>query len=146
MHSIDLLQNFLIIWNICCGIQYSLWEILHFVEGAMEHRHFPNSFRTEMEQGHDRNHLTSEQPYIHMGRAVAPENGSLVYPMDNMLRGGVHCASPWNSESRANEYPSSSFSMEVSHFQPAFSGPIILAMHTLITTTDAIFMKMSMVY
>ncbi|GMP68934.1 hypothetical protein CsSME_00028373 [Camellia sinensis var. sinensis] len=43
--------------------------------------------------------------------------------MDNMLRGGVHCASPWNSESRANEYPSSSFSMEVSHFQPAFSGP-----------------------
>ncbi|KAF5947977.1 hypothetical protein HYC85_013934 [Camellia sinensis] len=57
------------------------------------------------------------------GRAVAPENGSLIYPMDNMLRGGVHCASPWNSESRANEYPSSSFSMEVSHFQPAFSGP-----------------------
>ncbi|XP_028089750.1 E3 ubiquitin-protein ligase MBR2-like isoform X1 [Camellia sinensis] len=94
-----------------------------YIEGAMEHRHFPNSFRTEMEQGHDRNHLTSEQPYIHMGRAVAPENGSLVYPMDNMLRGGVHCASPWNSESRANEYPSSSFSMEVSHFQPAFSGP-----------------------
>uniref|UniRef100_A0A5B7API0 RING-type E3 ubiquitin transferase n=2 Tax=Davidia involucrata TaxID=16924 RepID=A0A5B7API0_DAVIN len=92
---------------------------------AMGHRHFSNSFNTfEMDQGHNQNHLTAEESYyIHMARAVAPENGSFVYPMDNTLRSGVHSASQWNLENRGNEYPSSNFSMEAPHLQPSFSGP-----------------------
>ncbi|XP_059666093.1 probable E3 ubiquitin-protein ligase ZFP1 isoform X2 [Cornus florida] len=75
----------------------------------MEHRHFSNSFNmSEMDQG----------------RAVAPETGSYVYPVGNMLRGEVHCASRGNSDSRANESSSSSFSREVPQFQPTFSGPV----------------------
>lgn len=57
------------------------------------------------------------------GRAVTLEHGSLAYPVDNISRGGVHSASQWNSESRANVYPSSSFSMEVPHHQPSFPLP-----------------------
>ncbi|KAL6980381.1 RING-type E3 ubiquitin transferase [Sarracenia purpurea var. burkii] len=74
------------------------------------------------DQGQDRNHSTAEQPQSHMGRAVAPENGSLVYP-DNITRAGVHFSSQWNSESRGNEYPSSSFSTIMPHLQPCFPGP-----------------------
>ncbi|PSR98903.1 E3 ubiquitin-protein ligase RHG1A [Actinidia chinensis var. chinensis] len=89
----------------------------------MDRRQFPNSFRMVIDQGLDRNHLTAEQSYIHMDRVAAPENGSVIYPTNNVSRGGAHSASRWNSESRANEYPSSSFGMEAPHFQPAFSGP-----------------------
>ncbi|KAI8563834.1 hypothetical protein RHMOL_Rhmol03G0140000 [Rhododendron molle] len=106
--------------------------------GSMEHRNFPSSSRMLMDQSHDRNHSTVEQSYDHMGtgiscvwiqsltsflgagRAVASENGSLAYPMENVSRSGVYSASQWNSESRVNAYPSSSFSMEVPHLQPSF--------------------------
>ncbi|KAE9445096.1 hypothetical protein C3L33_23006, partial [Rhododendron williamsianum] len=88
--------------------------------GSMEQRNFPSSSRMLMDQSHDRNHSTAEQSYDHMGRAVASENGSLAYPMENVSRSGVYSASQWNSESRVNAYPSSSFSMEVPHLQPSF--------------------------
>ncbi|XP_052199639.1 probable E3 ubiquitin-protein ligase RHG1A [Diospyros lotus] len=78
----------------------------------MDHRYLPSSFRRD--QSYNRNQLTAEQSYIHLGRAVAPENGS---------RGVIHSASQWNSESRGNERHPSSFSMELPHFQPALSAP-----------------------
>ncbi|GMP22690.1 hypothetical protein CsSME_00000602 [Camellia sinensis var. sinensis] len=89
----------------------------------MDHRHFPNSSRMVTDRGHDGNHLTGEQSYIHMGRTAALENGSLVYPIDNILRGGAQFPSQWNSEARAIPHPSSNFSTEIPPFQPAFSGP-----------------------
>ncbi|XP_059628286.1 probable E3 ubiquitin-protein ligase ZFP1 [Cornus florida] len=86
----------------------------------MGHRHF-NSFNTfEINQDLNQNHLSAEQPYMHMGRI--PENGSFVYQMDNVLRGEVQRVSRWNSDSRGNERPPSSVSTEVPHSRPAFSG------------------------
>lgn len=55
------------------------------------------------------------------GGAVPSENVSFVCPMDNMSRSGANCDSHWNSEGRANEYSSSSFSMQVQHLPPPFS-------------------------
>ena len=41
--------------------------LVSFFEEAMDRRQFPNSFRMVIDQGLDRNHLTAEQSYIHMG-------------------------------------------------------------------------------
>ncbi|GFY84555.1 hypothetical protein Acr_03g0013290 [Actinidia rufa] len=57
------------------------------------------------------------------GTAIAPENGALVNPMDSISRGRVQSPSQWNSQSRASEYHSSSFSMGIPHPQPSFPGP-----------------------
>ncbi|PSS33422.1 E3 ubiquitin-protein ligase HIP1 [Actinidia chinensis var. chinensis] len=89
----------------------------------MEHRNSSNSFRMPMHQGHDRSNLTAAQSYMHMGTAIAPENGALVNPMDSISRGRVQSPSQWNLQSRASEYHSSSFSMGIPHPQPSFPGP-----------------------
>ncbi|KAF8395202.1 hypothetical protein HHK36_019145 [Tetracentron sinense] len=90
----------------------------------MGHRHLSSTSQMfEIDHDQNQNHLHAEQPYAHLGRASAVENGSSVYPMENMSTGGVHFSSHWNSAPRSNEYSSSSLSMEVPHYQPATSGP-----------------------
>ncbi|KAK9283700.1 hypothetical protein L1049_011950 [Liquidambar formosana] len=88
----------------------------------MGHRHLPNKFPMfETGQDQNRNYNTAEQPYIHMGRAAAPENGPSIHPMENTLASGVHYASQWDPESRPNDYSSSNFSMEVPHVRAVVS-------------------------
>ncbi|KAF5959527.1 hypothetical protein HYC85_000736 [Camellia sinensis] len=58
----------------------------------MDHRHFPNSSRMVTDRGHDGNHLTGEQSYIHMGRTAALENGSL----HNFLLSGIQKPEPFH--------------------------------------------------
>ncbi|XAR52379.1 hypothetical protein NMG60_11020420 [Bertholletia excelsa] len=87
----------------------------------MEHRHFTYSSRVLTDQGHNGNHLTAQESYIHMGRTAASQNGAFISPLDNTMRSGVHTASQWNFGNRLNEY-TPSFSMEVPHTVQAFPG------------------------
>ncbi|XP_042505948.1 probable E3 ubiquitin-protein ligase HIP1 [Macadamia integrifolia] len=88
----------------------------------MEHRHlFGKSQIFDMEHDQNRNHIPSEQPYVHLGRVGPPENGS-VYPIESISTTAVTSASQWNSALRSSEYPSSSLSIEVPHYRPASGG------------------------
>ncbi|KAM3698273.1 hypothetical protein ACB098_06G176500 [Castanea mollissima] len=91
----------------------------------MGHRHFSNSLQMpefEMDQDFHHSRGTSEQSYIHMaGRAIAPENGSIVYPMENTLMSGVYCASYRNLECRPVQHSFSGVRVEGPHFPVADS-------------------------
>ncbi|KAJ4969721.1 hypothetical protein NE237_002820 [Protea cynaroides] len=85
----------------------------------MGHRHlFGTSQIFDMDHDQNRDHIPAEQPYVHLGRVGPPENGS-VFPVESISTTGVTSASQWNSALRSNEYPSSSLSMEISHYRPA---------------------------
>ncbi|KAF8403031.1 hypothetical protein HHK36_011126 [Tetracentron sinense] len=107
----------------------------------MGHRHLSSTAQMfEMDRDQNQNHIHAEQPNFHLGtgalnaflcafiynrvgRVGAEENGSFVYPMENMSTGGVPFSSHCNSALMSNEFSSSSLSMEVPHYRPAVSGP-----------------------
>ncbi|XP_031252277.1 probable E3 ubiquitin-protein ligase ZFP1 [Pistacia vera] len=76
------------------------------------------------ESGHDQNwnHMHTEQPYANMGRVGTAENGSFLYPGENMSVDGVHFASHWNPAPSSNGF-TSSHNSEMPHYQPDGSGP-----------------------
>ncbi|KAH7537397.1 probable E3 ubiquitin-protein ligase ZFP1 isoform X2 [Ziziphus jujuba] len=80
----------------------------------MGHRHLMNSSLQmfEMNQEHYGSHGTAEQSHIHMGRAVAPANGSLFYPMENTPMGGAYSASQQDLGSRPVEHSLSNIRLE----------------------------------
>ncbi|XP_010253614.1 PREDICTED: probable E3 ubiquitin-protein ligase HIP1 [Nelumbo nucifera] len=89
----------------------------------MGHRHIYGTSQTfEMDHDQNWNHMHIEQPYIHLGRASASENGSYAFPVENLPTGVANFTSHLNSSLRSNEYSSSSLSMETLH-RPAISGP-----------------------
>ncbi|XP_043701596.1 probable E3 ubiquitin-protein ligase ZFP1 [Telopea speciosissima] len=89
----------------------------------MGHRYlFGTSQSYEGDQDQNRNHIPTEQPYVHLGRTGRPENGSVVFPIENISTSGLTFTSQWNSAMRSNEYPSSSAGMEVPHYRPAAGG------------------------
>ncbi|KAA8518771.1 hypothetical protein F0562_016455 [Nyssa sinensis] len=89
----------------------------------MGHRHLFNTAQMfEADNDQSWNHLHAEQPYVHLARAGAAENSSLVYPVENMSIDGVHYASHWNPAPSSNGY-SSSHNVELPHYQPDALGP-----------------------
>uniref|UniRef100_A0A2N9FMA2 RING-type E3 ubiquitin transferase n=1 Tax=Fagus sylvatica TaxID=28930 RepID=A0A2N9FMA2_FAGSY len=77
---------------------------------------------SEIDQDCYRSRGTAERSYIHMGRAVAPENGSVVYPMENTPMSGVYSASYQNLECRPVQHSFSGVRVEGPHFRVADSG------------------------
>lgn len=90
----------------------------------MGHRHlYGPSQMFENEQDQNWNNMHAEQPYMHLAPTSAAENGSLLYPVENMAIDGVHYPSPWNPGTRSNGYSSSSHNVEAPHYRPDVPGP-----------------------
>ncbi|XP_044487187.1 probable E3 ubiquitin-protein ligase ZFP1 [Mangifera indica] len=89
----------------------------------MGHRHLLSSSQM-FETGPDQNwnHMHTEQPHANMGRVGTAENGSFLYPGENMSLDGVHFTSHWNPAPSSNGY-TSSHNSEMPHYQPDGSSP-----------------------
>ncbi|KDO51075.1 hypothetical protein CISIN_1g0163052mg, partial [Citrus sinensis] len=89
----------------------------------MGHRHLFGTSQM-FESGHDQNwnHLHTEQPYANLARAGTAENGSFLFPGDNMSLEGVHVAPHWNPAPSSSGF-TSSHNADVPHYQPDASGP-----------------------
>ncbi|CAL0310456.1 unnamed protein product [Lupinus luteus] len=80
----------------------------------MEHRHFYNTtpmFEGEPDQNW--NHMHADQHHVLTGMPSTSENGSLIYPVENMSTDSVSSPSHWNSTTRSNGYATSSLNIEV---------------------------------
>ncbi|KAK7245149.1 hypothetical protein RIF29_39984 [Crotalaria pallida] len=80
----------------------------------MGHRHFYNTppmFEGEPDQNW--NHMHADQHHLHLGMPSTSENGSFIYPVENMSTDSVSFPSHWNSTTRSNGYASSSLNIEV---------------------------------
>lgn len=89
----------------------------------MGHRHlFGTSQMFESGPDQNWNHLHTEQPYANLARAGTAENGTFLYPGDNMSLEGVHVAPHWNPAPSSNGF-TSSHNVDIPHYQPDASGP-----------------------
>ncbi|ESW34731.1 hypothetical protein PHAVU_001G176000 [Phaseolus vulgaris] len=89
----------------------------------MGHRHVYNTsplFEGEPDQNW--NHMHIDQHYVHLGRTSTSENGSFIYPTDNMSIDSISFPSHWNSSTRSNGYASSGLNLDVPPHQPDASG------------------------
>ncbi|KAK4272888.1 hypothetical protein QN277_021382 [Acacia crassicarpa] len=89
----------------------------------MSHRHLYSPSQM-FESDHDQNwnSMHTDQQYVHLGRASTSENGSFVYPMENMSIDGISFASNWNPTTTPNVFASSSLNIEVPPHQSDASG------------------------
>ncbi|OVA18106.1 zinc finger protein [Macleaya cordata] len=109
---------------------------------VMEHRRlFSTPEMFEMDHDQNPNPLHAEHSCVHLGRTRAADNGSSVFPVENMSIGGINFTSQRrssneysssssttesshrNSGRRSNEYCSPSISMELPPYQVTTSGP-----------------------
>ncbi|KAI9121915.1 hypothetical protein K1719_006604 [Acacia pycnantha] len=89
----------------------------------MSHRHlYSPSQIFESDQDQNWNSMHTDQQYVHHGRASTSENGSFVYPMENMSIDGISFASNWNPTTTPNVFASSSLNIEVPPHQSDASG------------------------
>lgn len=80
----------------------------------MGHRHgFTPSHVFEIENDQSWNHVHQERSYNQLGS----ENGSVVYPVQNVHVDGVNYGSYWNPVPRSNGFASSSQMNEIPHYQ-----------------------------
>ncbi|KAI4300257.1 hypothetical protein L6164_033654 [Bauhinia variegata] len=80
----------------------------------MGHRHiYSTSPMFDGENDQNWNHMHTDQHYVHLGRTSTSENGSFIYPMENMSIDGISFTHPWNSSTRSNGYPSPTVNIEV---------------------------------
>ncbi|MED6160992.1 hypothetical protein PIB30_056494 [Stylosanthes scabra] len=89
----------------------------------MGHRHIygaPPVFDGEPDQNWS--HMHADQHYVHLGRTNTSENGSFIYPVENMSIDSISFPSQWNSATRSNGYASSSLNNEVTPHQSDASG------------------------
>ncbi|OVA10170.1 zinc finger protein [Macleaya cordata] len=103
-------------------------HIQHIAYIVMGHRHVFNTsemFESGNDQNQNQNPIHVQQPFVHLGRASAWENGSVISPMPNMSTGGVNSVSHWNSAPRSNHYSTSAISMQIPHYETATSGPFV---------------------
>ncbi|KAK6270943.1 hypothetical protein POUND7_008041 [Theobroma cacao] len=90
----------------------------------MEHRQLTSAVPLfKIDQNHNQNSITAEQPYMHRGRAIAPENGSFVYPMENVPRSTPYSAIPQYIASRPLEHYSSNLRLGDSQVHAPHSCP-----------------------
>ncbi|PQQ21071.1 uncharacterized protein Pyn_20982 [Prunus yedoensis var. nudiflora] len=90
----------------------------------MGHRHqFSTSHVFEGENDQNWNHMNTEQPFGHLARAGSGENGSFLYPVENMFIDGMPFASNWNPALRSYGYSNLNHNVDVPHYQPDASGP-----------------------
>ncbi|OIW21553.1 hypothetical protein TanjilG_06246 [Lupinus angustifolius] len=59
------------------------------------------------------NHMHADQHHLLPGMPNTSENGSLIYPVENMSTDSVSSPSRWNSTTRSNGYATSSLNVEV---------------------------------
>ncbi|XP_027363854.1 probable E3 ubiquitin-protein ligase ZFP1 isoform X2 [Abrus precatorius] len=89
----------------------------------MGHRHlYSTSPMFEGEPDQNWNHMHTDQQYVHLGRTTASDNGSFIYPLENMSIDSISFPSHWNSVTRSNGYPSTSLNVEGPPHQPDASG------------------------
>ncbi|XP_061350547.1 probable E3 ubiquitin-protein ligase RHG1A [Gastrolobium bilobum] len=89
----------------------------------MGHRHLYNKsplFESEPDQNW--NHMHTDQHYVPLGRTSTTDNGSFIYPLENMSIDGISFPSHWNSATRSNGYASSSLNIEAPPHQSDASG------------------------
>ncbi|XP_054800814.1 probable E3 ubiquitin-protein ligase ZFP1 isoform X2 [Prosopis cineraria] len=93
------------------------------IASAMSHRHLYNTSQM-FESDHDQNwnSMHTDQQYVHLGRASTSENGSFIYPVENMSIDGISFTSNWNSTTMPNGFASSSLNIEVPPHQSDTSG------------------------
>ncbi|XP_028775167.1 probable E3 ubiquitin-protein ligase RHG1A isoform X2 [Neltuma alba] len=105
------------------GLSLTTVSILILQVTAMSHRHLYSTSQV-FESDHDQNwnSIHTDQQYVHLGRASTTENGSFVYPVENMPIDGISFASNWNSTTMPNGFASSSLNMEVPPHQSDASG------------------------
>ncbi|TKY62166.1 E3 ubiquitin-protein ligase MBR2 [Spatholobus suberectus] len=90
---------------------------------VMGHRHLYNTsplFEGEPDQNWS--HMHTDQHYVHLGRTSTSENGSFIYPAENMSIDSISFPSHWNSSTRSNGYASSSHNIDVPPHQSDASG------------------------
>ncbi|KAH1258606.1 E3 ubiquitin-protein ligase MBR2 [Glycine max] len=89
----------------------------------MGHRQFHNtSSLFEGEPDQNWNHMHTDQQCVHLGRTSTSENGSFIYPAENMSIDNMSFPSHWNSSTRSNGYASSSNNIDVPPHQSDASG------------------------
>ncbi|KAK7396556.1 hypothetical protein VNO78_17644 [Psophocarpus tetragonolobus] len=91
----------------------------------MGHRHLYNTspiFEGEPDQNW--NHMHPDQHYVHLGRTSTSENGSFIYPAENMSVDSISFPSHWSSSTRSNGYASSSHNNDVPPHQSDPSGTL----------------------
>ncbi|KAF7804473.1 putative E3 ubiquitin-protein ligase RHG1A isoform X1 [Senna tora] len=89
----------------------------------MGHRHlYSTSQMFENEHEQNWNPMHTDQHYVQLGRNSTLENGSFIYPVENMPIDGISFASNWNPTTRSNGFASSSLNIEVPSHQSDASG------------------------
>ncbi|XP_061345717.1 probable E3 ubiquitin-protein ligase HIP1 [Gastrolobium bilobum] len=89
----------------------------------MGHRHlYSTSPFFEGEPDQNWNHMHTDQHYVHLGRTSTSENGSFIYPVENMPTDSISFPSHWNSATRSNGYAPSNPNIEVPPHQSDASG------------------------
>lgn len=68
-------------------------------------------FGSEQEQNW--NYMHADQDYVQPGRASTSQNGSFIYPVENMSIDGSSLAAPWNNATMSNGYASPSINTEL---------------------------------
>ncbi|KAK7285079.1 hypothetical protein RJT34_19837 [Clitoria ternatea] len=90
----------------------------------MGHRHLYNAsplFEGEPDQNWNHMHMDQQQ-YVHLGRTSTSENGSFIYPTENMSVDNISFPSHWNSSTRSNGYASTSLNIDVPPHQSEAPG------------------------
>ncbi|CAK8543830.1 unnamed protein product [Lathyrus sativus] len=81
----------------------------------MGHRHIYNASSPMFEGEADQNwnHMHTDQHHVNHEGTSSSENGSFIYPVENISIDNIYFPSHWNSNSRSNGYASSGSSIEV---------------------------------
>ncbi|XP_020240153.1 probable E3 ubiquitin-protein ligase ZFP1 [Cajanus cajan] len=89
----------------------------------MGHRHlYSSSAMFEGEPDQNWNHMHTDQQYVHLGRTTTSDNGSFIYPLENMSVDSISFPPHWNTAPRSNGYASTSLNIEAPPHQTDASG------------------------
>ncbi|XP_047183085.1 probable E3 ubiquitin-protein ligase HIP1 isoform X5 [Vigna umbellata] len=95
----------------------------------MGHRHLYSSTpMLDGEPDQNWNHMHTDQQYVNLdwisiaGRSTTSDNGSFIYPMENMSIDSISFPSHWNTAPRSNGYTSTSLNIEAPSHQTDISG------------------------
>ncbi|XP_022640351.1 probable E3 ubiquitin-protein ligase HIP1 isoform X3 [Vigna radiata var. radiata] len=95
----------------------------------MGHRHlYSSSPMLDGEPDQNWNHMHTDQQYVNLdwisiaGRSTTSDNGSFIYPMENMSIDSISFPSHWNTAPRSNGYTSTSLNIEAPSHQTDISG------------------------
>ncbi|RZB72461.1 E3 ubiquitin-protein ligase MBR2 isoform E [Glycine soja] len=89
----------------------------------MGHRHlYSSSPMFEGEPDQNWNHMHMDQQYVNLGRSSTSDNGSFIYPSENMSIDNISFPSHWNTAPRSNGYASTSLNIEAPPHQTDVSG------------------------